>query len=27
LKDKGLVSQAEDTLIVTTDGSEVITRI
>jgi methionyl aminopeptidase len=26
LKDKGLVSQAEDTLIVTTDGSEVITR-
>jgi methionyl aminopeptidase len=27
LKDKGLVSQAEDTLIVTTDGCEVITRI
>lgn len=27
LKDRGLVSQAEDTLIVTTDGSEVITRI
>jgi methionyl aminopeptidase len=27
LKDKGLVSQAEDTLIVTTNGSEVITRI
>ncbi len=27
LKDKGLVSQAEDTLIVTADGSEVITRI
>jgi methionyl aminopeptidase len=26
LKDRGLVSQAEDTLIVTTDGSEVITR-
>jgi len=27
LKDRGLVSQAEDTLIVTKDGSEVITRI
>jgi methionyl aminopeptidase len=27
LRDRGLVSQAEDTLIVTTDGSEVITRI
>ena len=27
LKDRGLVSQAEDTIIVTTDGSEVITRI
>jgi methionyl aminopeptidase len=27
LKDRGLVSQAEDTLIVTTEGSEVITRI
>jgi methionyl aminopeptidase len=27
LKDRGLVSQAEDSLIVTNDGSEVITRI
>jgi methionyl aminopeptidase len=27
LKDRGLVSQAEDTLIVTVDGSDVITRI